>query len=137
MFHNPFVILVIYIYCYFNLVVSPLHYNHQYHVDFDICHDFYGLIIRGHAPRLSEEVPSYIFSHQARTTIHACSNKKAIVCVCEENQRQTNTKSYLDGGEDDEVIIAVGPPLRHLRHRDDATVHDIVVVERARHGEYR
>jgi hypothetical protein len=46
-------------------------------------------------------------------------------------------KSYLDGGEDDELVIAVGPPLRHLRRRDDATVLDIVVVERARHGEYQ
>jgi hypothetical protein len=137
MFHNPFVILVIHIFCYFNLVVSPLHYNHQYHADFDICHDFHGLIIGEHTPRLPEEVPSYIVSHQARTTIHACSNKKAIVCVCEENQRQTSTKSYPDGGEDDKLIIVVGHPLRHLRRRDDATVHDIVVVERARHGEYR
>jgi hypothetical protein len=137
MFHNPFVILVIYIFCYFNLVVSPLHYNHRYHTGFDICHDFYGLIIGEHAPRLPEEVPSYIVSHQARTTIHTCSNKKAIVCVCEKNQRQTSTKSYPDGGEDDELIIAVGPPLHHLRRQDDTTVHDIVVVERARHGEYR
>jgi hypothetical protein len=49
---------------------------------------------------------------------------------------QTSTKSYPDGGKDDELIIAVGPPLRHLRRRDDATVHDIVVIERAQHGEY-
>jgi hypothetical protein len=35
------------------------------------------------------------------------------------------------------VVIAIGPPLRHLRRRDDATVIDIVVIERARHGEYR
>jgi hypothetical protein len=46
-------------------------------------------------------------------------------------------KSYPDGGEDDELIIAVGPPLRHLRRRDDTTIHDIIVVERARHGKYR
>jgi hypothetical protein len=45
-------------------------------------------------------------------------------------------KSYPDGGEDDKLVIAVGPPLCHLRRRDDATVLDIVVVERARHGEY-
>jgi hypothetical protein len=37
-----------------------------------------------------------------------------------------------DGGEDDELVIAVGPLLCHLRRRDDATVLDIVVVERAR-----
>jgi hypothetical protein len=35
------------------------------------------------------------------------------------------------------MTIAVSPPLRHLRRRDDTTVHDIVVVIRARHGEYR
>jgi hypothetical protein len=46
-------------------------------------------------------------------------------------------KSYPDGGEDDELVIVVGPPLCHLRRRDDATVLDIVVVERARHDESR
>jgi hypothetical protein len=35
------------------------------------------------------------------------------------------------------LVIAVGPPLRHLRRRDDATVFDIVVVEHERHGESR
>ena len=46
-------------------------------------------------------------------------------------------KSYPDGDEDDELVIIVGPPLRHLlRRQDDATVLDIVVVERARHTEY-
>jgi hypothetical protein len=35
------------------------------------------------------------------------------------------------------VVIVVGPPLRHLWCQDDAIVLDIVVVERARHGEYR
>jgi hypothetical protein len=70
MFHNLFVILVIHKFCYFNLVVLPLHYNHQYHANFDICHDYHGLIIGEHAPRLPEEVPSYIVGHQARTTIH-------------------------------------------------------------------
>jgi hypothetical protein len=44
-FHNQFVILVIHKFCYFNLYVSPLHCNHQYHADFDICHDLYSLII--------------------------------------------------------------------------------------------
>jgi hypothetical protein len=34
MFYNSFVILVIHKFCYFNLVVSPLHCNHQYHADF-------------------------------------------------------------------------------------------------------
>jgi hypothetical protein len=36
-----------------------------------------------------------------------------------------------DSGKDEELVIAVCPPLRHLRRRDDATTLDIVVVERA------
>jgi hypothetical protein len=84
-FHNSFVILTIHKFCYFNLVVSLLHCNHQYHADFDICHDLHGLIIEEHVSHLPVEVPSYIVSHQVRTTIHACLNKKASVCVCEEN----------------------------------------------------
>jgi hypothetical protein len=43
-FHNEFVIFAIHKFCYFNLDVSPLHCNHQYHADFDICHDLHGLI---------------------------------------------------------------------------------------------
>jgi hypothetical protein len=39
-------------------------------------------------------------------------------------------------GEDDELVIVVGPPLCHLWRQDDATVLDIVVVERAQHTEY-
>jgi hypothetical protein len=133
MFHNPFVILTIHKFCYFNLAVSPLHCNHQYHVDFDICHDLHGLIIVEHVPQLSE-VLSYIVSHQARTTIRACLNDK---CVCLRRELKAGChKSYPDGGEDDELIIAVSP-LRHLRRRDDATVLDIVVIKRARYGEYR
>jgi hypothetical protein len=42
-----------------------------------------------------------------------------------------------DDGENDELVIVVGPPLRHLQRQDDAIVLDIVVVERARHAEYR
>jgi hypothetical protein len=42
-----------------------------------------------------------------------------------------------NGGEDDDLVIIVGPPLCHLQRRqDDATVLDIVVVERARHTKY-
>jgi hypothetical protein len=44
------VILAIHKFCYFNLVVSLLHCNHQYHVDFDKCHDLHGLIIGEHVP---------------------------------------------------------------------------------------
>jgi hypothetical protein len=94
MFHNPFVILVIHKFCCFNLIVSPLHCNHQYHADFDICHDFHGLIIGEHATRLSEEVLLYIVSHQARTTIRACSNKKSnCVCLRRELKEGQNKKS--------------------------------------------
>jgi hypothetical protein len=44
-------------------------------------------------------------------------------------------KSYSDGGEDDELVTVVDPPLRHLRRQNDATILDIVVAERARHDE--
>jgi hypothetical protein len=81
MFHNSFVILAIHKFCYFNLVVSLLHCNHQYHADFDIYHDLLGLIIREHMPHLPVEVSSYTVSHLARTTIHVCLNKKTIVCL--------------------------------------------------------
>jgi hypothetical protein len=136
MFHNQFVILAIHKFCYFNLVVSPLHYNHQYHADFDICHDLYGLIIGEHVPHMLEEIPSYIVSHQTRTTIRSCLNKKASVCLRRELKAGRH-KSYPGGGEDDEVVTVIDPPLRHLRHQDDATILDIVVVERARHDEYQ
>jgi hypothetical protein len=46
-------------------------------------------------------------------------------------------KSYHDGGEDDELVTVVDPPLHHVRRQDDATILDIVVVERARHDEYQ
>jgi hypothetical protein len=110
-YHNPFVIMAIHKFYYFNLVISPLHCNHQYHADFDICH---GIIIEQHIPHLPEEVPSYIVSHQARTTIRACLNKKLSVCLRRELKAGRH-KSYSDGGEDDELVIDVGPPLRHLR----------------------
>jgi hypothetical protein len=64
------VILAIHKFCYFNLVVSPLNCNYQYHADFYICHDLYDLIIGEHVPHMPEEIPL---------------NKKASVCVCEEN----------------------------------------------------
>jgi hypothetical protein len=136
MFHNQFVILAIHKFCYFNLVVSPIHCNHQYHAYFDICHDLYGLIIGEHVPHMPEEIPSYIVSHQTRTTIRSCLNKKVSVCLRRELKSDRH-KSYPDGGEDDELVTVVDPPLRHLRCQDDATILDIVVVERARHDEYR
>jgi hypothetical protein len=85
MFYNKFVILAIHKICYFNLAVSLLHYNHQYHADFDICHDLHDLIIEEHVSHLPVEVLSYIISHQVGTTIHACLTKQPSVCVCEEN----------------------------------------------------
>ena len=99
MFHNPFVILAIHKFCYFNLAVSLLHYNHQYHADFDICHDLYGLIIEEHVSHLPVEVPSYIVSHQVRTTIHACLNKKS-KCMCLQRELKAGRhKIYPDDGE--------------------------------------
>jgi hypothetical protein len=73
-----------------------------------------------------------------RTHYHTCLLKQKSKCVCLRRELKTDQhKSYCDGGEDDKLIIAVGPPLCYLRRRDDVTVHDIVVEERARHGEYR
>jgi hypothetical protein len=46
-------------------------------------------------------------------------------------------KSYPDGGEDDELLIAAIHPLCLLRRRDDATVLDIVVIKHTQHGESR
>jgi hypothetical protein len=135
MFHNQFVILAIHKFCYFNLSVSPLQCNHQYHADFDICHDLHSLIIGEHVPHMPKEILSYIVSHQTRTTIRFCLNKKASVCLRRE-LKASRHKSYLNGGEDDELVIVVGPPLHHLCRQDDATILVIVVVERARHTEY-
>jgi hypothetical protein len=130
------VILDIHKFCYFNLVVSPLHCNHQYHADFDICHDLYDLIIGEHAPHIPEEISSYIVSHQTLTTIRSCLNKKVSVCLRRELKAGQH-KSYPNGGEDDKLVTVVDPRLRHLRRQDDATILDIVVIERARHDEYR
>jgi hypothetical protein len=108
------VILAIHKFCYFNLVVSPLHCNHQYHADFDICHDLYGLIIGEHIPHMPEEISSYIVSNQTRTTIRSYLNKKVSVCLRRELKADRH-KSYHDGGEDDELVTVVDPPLRHLQ----------------------
>jgi hypothetical protein len=57
--------------------------------------------------------------------------------VCLRRELKANRhKIYHNGGEDDELVIVVGPPLRHLSRQDDAIVLDIVVVEHARHTEY-
>jgi hypothetical protein len=101
-------------FCYFNLAVSPLHFNHQYHTDFDICHDLHGLIIGEH-----------ILKQKGK-------------CVCLRRELKAGRhKSYPDSGEDDELVIAISPLMCHLWRRDDTTTFDIVVIERARHGEYR
>jgi hypothetical protein len=81
MFHNQFVILAIHKFCYFNLVVSPLHCNHQYHADFDICHDFYGLIIGEHVPHMPEEIPSYIVSYHTVARMTNWSLLSILLCV--------------------------------------------------------
>ena len=82
----------------------------------------------------AEKIPSYIVSHQTRTTICSCLNKKVSVYVFAKRTKGRPTQKLPRRWR---VVIAVGPPLRHLWCQDDAIVLDIVVVERARHGEYR
>jgi hypothetical protein len=81
---------------------------------------------------------SLVYRQSSGTHHHTRLLKQKSKCVCLRRELKANEhKRYPDGGEDDELIIAVGPPLRHLWRQDDATIHDIVVVEHARHGEYR
>jgi hypothetical protein len=117
----------------FKLAVSPLHCNHQYHADFDICHDSHGVIIGMHVQHLPIEVLSCIVSHQAHTTMRAFFNKRQ-VCVFAKRIKGRPTQKLPRRWR---VVIAVGPLLLHLRRRDDATILDVVVIERSRHGEYR
>jgi hypothetical protein len=63
-----------------------------------ICHDLHDLIIEEHVPHLPVEVLSYIVNHQVHTTIHACLNKKASVCLRRE-LKAFRHKSYPDDGE--------------------------------------
>jgi hypothetical protein len=91
-------------------------------------------------------MPRFAWSHHCRArltpagrrtssvTIRACLNKKTSVCLRREDKP---SQKLLDSGEDGKRVIDVSPPLRHLRRRDDATILDIVVIERARYGEYR
>jgi hypothetical protein len=69
----------------------------------------HGLIIGEHVPHIPEEIFSYIVSHQTRTTIRFCLNKKASVCLRRE-LKASRHKSYPNGSEDDELVIVVGPP---------------------------
>jgi hypothetical protein len=58
--------------------------------------------------------------------------KQKVKCVCLRKELKAGWhKSYPDSGEDDELVIAASPPLRHLRCQDDTTIIDTVVVERA------
>jgi hypothetical protein len=45
--------------------------------------------------------------------------QKASVCLQRE-LKASRHKSYPNGGEDDELVIVVGPPLRHLWRQDDS-----------------
>jgi hypothetical protein len=86
---------------------------------------------------MPEEIPSYIISHLG-THHHTLLLKQKGKCVCLQRELKVGRhKSYPDCGEDDELVIVVGPSLRHLRRQDDATILDIVVIERARHVEYQ
>jgi hypothetical protein len=80
---------------------------------------------------------SLVHRQSSGTYHHTRLLKQKSNCVCLRRELKADQHKKLpDGGEDDELIIAVGPPLRHLQRRDDAIVHDIVVVERARHVKY-
>jgi hypothetical protein len=57
--------------------------------------------------------------------------------VCLRRELKAGRQSYPDGGKDDELVTVVDPPLRHLQCHDDATILDIIVVERTQHDEYR
>jgi hypothetical protein len=83
---------------------------------------------------MPKKIHPYIVSHQTRTTIRFCLNKKVSVCLRRELKANRH-KSYSNGAKD-ELVIVVGPPLRHLWCQNDITVLDIVVVEHARHTKY-
>jgi hypothetical protein len=53
------------------------------------------------------------------------------VCVFTKKIKGKPTQKLPNGGDDDELVIVVGPPLRRLWRQYDATVLDIVVVEHA------
>jgi hypothetical protein len=132
-FHNPFVILAVHNFCYFNLVVSLLHSNHQYHADFDILPRFaWSHHWRSRPTTVGRSCLVHRQSSGTHQHTHLLKQKGKCVCVCLRRELKVGRhKSYPDGGEDDELVITVNPPLCHLRRRDDATVLDIVVVEHA------
>jgi hypothetical protein len=80
---------------------------------------------------------SLIHRQSSGTHHHTRLLKQKDKCVFVKRIKGRPTQSYPDDGEDDELVIAVSPPLRHLRRRDEVTVLDIVVIERARYSEYR
>jgi hypothetical protein len=83
-------------------------------------------------------VCSLVHRQSSGTHHHTRLLKQRGKCVCLRKELKTDRhKSYSAGGEDDKLVIAASPPSCHLRCRDDATVLDIVVVERARHDESR
>jgi hypothetical protein len=51
-------------------------------------------------------------------------------CVFAKRIKGKPAQKLPNDGEDDKLVIVVGPPLRHLRRQDDATVLDKVVIER-------
>jgi hypothetical protein len=109
-------ILAIHKFCYFNLAVSPLHSNHQYHADFNICHDLHGLIVEEHVAFLVHRQSSGMHHHT-----RLLKQKGKFVCLQRELKADQH-KSYPSGGEDDELVIAISHPLCQLRRRDGATI---------------
>jgi hypothetical protein len=55
-------------------------------------------------------------------------------CVFAKRIKGRLAQKLPDGGEDDKLVIAISPPLRHLRRQDDTIVLDIVVVEHTCRG---
>jgi hypothetical protein len=77
---------------------------------------------------------SLVHRQSSVTHHHTCLLKQKGKCVCLQRELKTNRhKNYPDDGEWSllSVLLCV------IFGRDDATVLGIVVIERARHGEYR
>jgi hypothetical protein len=61
---------------------------------------------------------SLVHRQSSGTHHHMCliKQKGKFVCVCLQRELKVGQhKTYPDGGENGKLVIAVGPPLRHLR----------------------
>jgi hypothetical protein len=82
---------------------------------------------------------SSLVHHQSSSTHHhmCLLKQKRQVFVFAKRIKGRPAQKLPPRWRDDELVIAIGPPLRHLQCWDDVTVLDIVVIDRARHGEYQ